>query len=45
MTATLPACCPALVTPLPPRGSAQTLTFSMPKTLTFSMPIDMDRRS
>ena len=38
--AQLPARCPAPVAPLPPQGSAQTLTFSMPKTLTFSMPID-----
>ena len=38
--AQLPARCPAPVAPLSPRGSAQTLTFSMPRTLTFSMPID-----
>ena len=29
-TTALPARCPAPVTPLPPQGSAQTLTFSMP---------------
>ncbi len=41
MSATrLPARCPAPVASLPTRGSAWTLTFSMPKTLTFSMPID-----
>ena len=40
MTTSLPARCPAPVAPLPLRGSARTLTFSMPKTLTFSVPID-----
>ena len=28
------------VAPLPPRGSARTLTLSVPKILPFSMPID-----
>jgi len=35
--------CPTPVVPLPPRGSARTLTLSMPKTLQFSMPIDTVR--
>ena len=35
--------CATPVVPLPPRGSAQTPTLSMPKTLTFSMPIDSCR--
>ena len=39
-SARLLARCPAPVAPLPPQGSAPTLTFSMPRTLTFSMPID-----
>lgn len=43
MTHALPASCPAPVAALPPRDSARTLTFSMPKTLTFSMPIDSAR--
>ena len=40
MTTALPAHCPAPVATLPPRGSARTLTLSVPKTVTFSMPID-----
>ena len=37
--ARLPAGCPAPVATLPPRGSLQTVTFSMPGSVTFSMPI------
>ena len=37
--ARLPAGCPAPVATLPPRGSLQRVTFSMPRTVTFSMPI------
>lgn len=40
MTTTLPARCPAPVAQLPPRGSRQTGTFSMPLTGTFSVLID-----
>ena len=40
MTTALLARCPTSVAPLPPRGSARTLTLSVPKTLPFSMPID-----
>ena len=44
-SARLLARCPAPVAPLPPQGSAPTLTFSMPRTLTFSMPIDTQSRT
>jgi hypothetical protein len=39
--ATLSANCPAPVAALPPRGSLQSVTFSMPRSVTFSMPIDI----
>ena len=41
MTTALPASCLTPVTQLPPQGSTQTLTLSVPKTLPFSMPIDI----